>query len=197
MSERNYQRLRKKGVTGPHTSTCFIAAFDRITPPAQVDPLTYLLYNGYAEVHDRVPKKLRNDFFVQIMDKLAPDLGLDTHKDFDYENVKTARQLGHLVKACFKREIRMVFDIHIPNPGMDVTEDDTHGVGLIPVSLEPARFILRSTYVPRGFGGVIAPTELFDLLAHQDPKTDPYMKKYPFNDANVTTFPIYRPPEAS
>jgi len=198
MSESNYRRLRKLGITGRDTPTCFIAACDRIAPPARVEAMTYLLYTGYVETHDNMPKKARNPAYIDILNVLAPDLGLDTHKDFGFDNVNTARQLGQLVKMCFRRDIGVVLDIDAFDPNYDAPGGDyCHAVGLVLVNLEPARFILRSTYLPRGLGGVLTPTDVFAWLQHQDQKKEPYIKRYPFNNANITTFPIYRPPEAS
>jgi hypothetical protein len=54
MSEESYQKNVDRGVTGPESSTCLLASYDRISEKGEIKPQTYERYNalGHKFVED-------------------------------------------------------------------------------------------------------------------------------------------------
>src|SRR4051812_48444918 len=104
MSEASYQSNVRRGVTGPRTSTCLMAAYDRISLKHGISPATYSAYEdlrmGFVAVvgdgSNYVPREIREQF-GRIKIRFRHELGVRTPRNVLEAKVDTVEELDQLL----------------------------------------------------------------------------------------------------
>jgi hypothetical protein len=160
MSEQSYQLNVKRGVTGPETETCLLAAYDRITSRGEVRPETYQQYQDlrrqYVEATNDAPEFIPIDIirdFRQIKEQFRRELGVAGTKNIVCVRAKTKDELYHSLGNLSQGGFR---------PAVYLDTDGLHAVGTI--SLDDEYYDLRSTVTPFEEDMPVSVGEIYEYL---------------------------------
>ena len=144
MSERSYQRNLELQVTGRHTDTCLLAAYDRISKRHEISTETYITYNELAydqyEASQANPGLINNTLRQRYADmrvRFRKELGVETSKNIVETRVDTPeylrQALSHLAIGGFRTAVYLELE-------------GLHAVGVIQVDDE--HYDIKSTKSP-------------------------------------------------
>lgn len=179
MSIESYERNLKRGVTGKHTSTCYTAACEIISPDHRIRARTHKMYDRFAEWWNMLDKNSRTRAVAAcgvLYDQLAMDLGYSSWKQLVFKRVSGRWALEQTIENLIETDHRVVLEINV--------EGESHAVGLLPAG--EGIFKLASTWLPKGLRGEV---DYDQLYAYRDLSEDPKLTHFPFHDANITALP--------
>ena len=158
MSEESYQINVRRGVTGPQSATCELAAFDRFTVRGGIQPQTYEQYNDLyydnlaatGGATDYVPRDI-DERHRAIARDVYQQLGVISTRNTIDRRVKTFDEfqdtLDNLATGGFRTAVHL---------------KGLHSVGV--KRIEPGFYDVRSTSSPFPEGEAVAVENLFDHL---------------------------------
>jgi hypothetical protein len=160
MSEESYQKNVDRGVTGPESSTCLLASYDRISEKGEIKPQTYERYNALG--HKFVEDVGYNATFVNAdIAREFTDLKIDFRRQLmvnSPKNVVEARaenpeelekKLGQLAQGGFRTSV------YLDTGGL-------HAVGVEQIDI--GYYNVKSTWSPFSEGEPVSTEDLFDYL---------------------------------
>jgi len=163
MSEYSYQINVQRGVTGPNSSSCLLASFDRISERAEISPQTYVAYkklrNAYVEVcpddnnANYVPTDITEQYRT-LTKTFYKELGVATMRNVVHQRADTEEELGRLLGRLSAGGFRLC--AYLDTGGL-------HAVGLTPAG--EGLYEVKSTWSPFPEG---EPTSVSDIFAYLD-----------------------------
>jgi len=189
MSESSHMNLKHLNWITRSSLTCFPEAFDRITPEAEVNYVTYTDYHKTMKRWDDCPSSdmnpnRHNATIARLYTAIAEDLGGYALSDMVFEDAKQARRIQRVLDEFFSSDMRPVIDI-------TTRTGDSHTVGVRQVDLGLYRLVGTGVPVPIRNQAVSA-----DELQHfvLDVGTTTGLKRtWPFLGANISALP--KPPK--
>lgn len=189
MSVSSYRLNVAKGVTGASTYTCFPAALEQVSPSHRFDPEVYLRYKDTIDLVEsfegqdlRKKNPILRDLYADLAERLGCHYG-----DILFERLRSIGEFSERVIELLDSSHRVVVDImtegcHGGSNGF------VHSVGISPVGdICNGLVRLRSTWVPKQLSGVVG---LESVYPHLSQLNDPPRKRFEFNDANMSAFPL-------
>lgn len=179
MSIASYKRNVKRGVTGPYSDTCFPSALEQLSPYS-MPPRVYTEYKEFVDWWGNFSKTQRakhNEECKEMFDHILRPLGGLSCEDVLFKRARTVLGFTRIVLSLLREDYQIAVDVR--------TYGGTHTVGLLPTG-DPEYFMLLSTYIPKRLEGPVTLSHVGSCLVQP---TDPFIARYPFNDANITALP--------
>lgn len=187
MSEASYRLNARRGVTGPHTSTCLMASYDRISPVTGVRTETYREYEDLRDLYvstvgdgsnfvtNEVIRKFR-----ELKEVFRAELGVPTPKNIIECRVRTKDELH-------KRLSNLAIGGYRPAVYLDT--GGLHAVGVM--QLDDEYYDVRSTWSPFPEG----PVSIDQIYEYLDQAPRIRKRKYSSKKTVVEPNLVALPPE--